>query len=153
MSLIKCRECAKEVSSEASSCPHCGCPININNPEKELNDEKQDENKEENMVIEEEKFNKFFKIIFISVGVFLLVVILIISNNKEKINETGTTYSEYLDIINKYEDDIDFSGVINGSNCVTGLRTKIVESKKYGKVTIDFSYCKYNNSLYIHVYN
>lgn len=25
MSLIACRECGKEVSGEALSCPHCGC--------------------------------------------------------------------------------------------------------------------------------
>ena len=28
MSLIKCKECGKEISDQASSCPHCGCPIN-----------------------------------------------------------------------------------------------------------------------------
>ena len=27
MSLIKCSECGKEVSSKAKSCPNCGCPI------------------------------------------------------------------------------------------------------------------------------
>lgn len=26
MSLITCRECRREISSEATSCPHCGCP-------------------------------------------------------------------------------------------------------------------------------
>ncbi|MBP3469718.1 MAG: zinc-ribbon domain-containing protein [Lachnospiraceae bacterium] len=30
MSLIKCKECGKEISDQASSCPHCGCPINPN---------------------------------------------------------------------------------------------------------------------------
>ena len=29
MSLIKCSECGKEISDKASSCPQCGCPINI----------------------------------------------------------------------------------------------------------------------------
>lgn len=28
MALIKCRECGKEVSSNAASCPHCGNIIN-----------------------------------------------------------------------------------------------------------------------------
>ena len=28
MSLIKCFECKKEVSSIAKACPYCGCPIN-----------------------------------------------------------------------------------------------------------------------------
>lgn len=29
MALIKCIECGKEISDKASSCPNCGCPINI----------------------------------------------------------------------------------------------------------------------------
>jgi Zn finger protein HypA/HybF involved in hydrogenase expression len=28
MALIKCKECQKEVSSEAVTCPHCGVKIN-----------------------------------------------------------------------------------------------------------------------------
>jgi hypothetical protein len=27
MALIACRECRREVSTEADACPHCGCPI------------------------------------------------------------------------------------------------------------------------------
>ena len=27
MSLIKCKECGKEISSLAKACPHCGCPV------------------------------------------------------------------------------------------------------------------------------
>ena len=30
MALIKCPECGKEISDKASSCPICGCPMNIN---------------------------------------------------------------------------------------------------------------------------
>ncbi len=26
MALTKCRECRKEISSDARTCPHCGCP-------------------------------------------------------------------------------------------------------------------------------
>lgn len=29
MALIKCSECGKEISDKASSCPHCGCPVEI----------------------------------------------------------------------------------------------------------------------------
>lgn len=25
--LIKCRECGKEISTQAAACPHCGCPV------------------------------------------------------------------------------------------------------------------------------
>lgn len=27
MSLIKCKECGREISSQATSCPNCGCPV------------------------------------------------------------------------------------------------------------------------------
>lgn len=27
MALITCRECGKEVSSQAKQCPHCGCAV------------------------------------------------------------------------------------------------------------------------------
>lgn len=36
MALIKCRECGKEVSDQAKTCPNCGCPIN-DNPQTQLN--------------------------------------------------------------------------------------------------------------------
>lgn len=29
MSMIKCKECGKDVSDMAKSCPGCGCPINV----------------------------------------------------------------------------------------------------------------------------
>lgn len=27
MAMIKCRECGREISSEATTCPNCGCPV------------------------------------------------------------------------------------------------------------------------------
>lgn len=27
MAMIKCRECASDISDQASSCPKCGCPL------------------------------------------------------------------------------------------------------------------------------
>lgn len=27
MALVSCRECGKSVSTQAASCPHCGCPV------------------------------------------------------------------------------------------------------------------------------
>lgn len=35
MSLIKCPECEKEISSKAKTCPHCGCPLESKEPKKE----------------------------------------------------------------------------------------------------------------------
>lgn len=72
---------------------------------------------------------------------------------KEKIDVTGTSMSQYLTIIEEYGDDIDFNGITSGANCYTGKQTKTVNSTKYGTVTVEFSYCKLSNSIYIHVYN
>ena len=33
MALIKCPECGKEISDKASSCPNCGCPIEVQKTE------------------------------------------------------------------------------------------------------------------------
>ena len=30
MALIICRECGKEISDQAASCPYCGCPVGEN---------------------------------------------------------------------------------------------------------------------------
>ena len=38
--LIKCIECGKEISSKASACPNCGCPVSIQNvQESQLEDD------------------------------------------------------------------------------------------------------------------
>lgn len=50
MALINCTECGKEVSDKASSCPNCGCPIEIIKNESNIN------NKEfENIVLNDVK--------------------------------------------------------------------------------------------------
>ncbi len=36
MALIKCRECGKEISSEATSCPNCGAPVKEDEIKKEI---------------------------------------------------------------------------------------------------------------------
>ena len=28
MALVRCPECQKDVSTRATACPHCGCPLN-----------------------------------------------------------------------------------------------------------------------------
>ena len=36
MALIKCKECGKEISDQATTCPNCGCPINDDTYTKEV---------------------------------------------------------------------------------------------------------------------
>ena len=139
MTLIRCRECGQEISNEAQTCVHCGCSI----------DNKTNNNSSfKNM-------GTTNKVIYISIGIVLLIGLIIIIKNasKSKIDVQGTSMYEYLLIEEKYGQDIDFSGVTSGANCFTGKQTKTVKTKKYGDVTIEFSYCKSNDSIYIHVYN
>ena len=83
----------------------------------------------------------------------IIIIIFAIGGFKEKIDVTGTSMLEYLTILEDYGRDIDFDGITSGANCYTGKQTKTVNSDKYGKVTVEFSYCKSSNSVYIHVYN
>ncbi len=83
----------------------------------------------------------------------ILIIVAAMGGFKAKIDVTGTSMLEYLTIVEDYGRDIDFDGVTSGANCFTGKQTKTVNSDKYGKVTIEFSYCKPSNSVYIHVYN
>ena len=84
--------------------------------------------------------------ILIGVGFAILLVVVIIigvtSCFKEKIDVKGSTMIEYLSILERYGQDIDFNGIESGANCYTGTQTKTIDTKKYGKVTVDFSYCK-----------
>lgn len=95
--------------------------------------------------------------ILIGVGFAILLVVVIIigvtSCFKEKIDVKGSTMIEYLSILERYGQDIDFNGIESGANCYTGTQTKTIDTKKYGKVTVDFSYCKASKSVYIHVFN
>jgi len=85
--------------------------------------------------------------------VIIGVIVFLMEGVKEKIDVTGTTMLEYLTIIEKYGRDINFDGITSGANCYTGKQIKTVNSDKYGKVTVEFSYCKLSDSVYIHVYN
>ena len=139
MALIKCPECGKEISDNAVSCPNCGYPF-AKETSKNL---KSFDNKRTRMCI----------VIFSCVIVPIIGIIFILGNSKEKINVTGNNGFEYLEIIERYGRDINFDGITIGANCYTGKQTKTVQSKKYGKVTVEFSYCNPTNSYYIHVYN
>lgn len=83
----------------------------------------------------------------------IIIIIFAMGGFKEKIDVKGSTMTEYLSIRERYGQDIDFNGIESGANCYTGTQTKTIDTKKYGKVTVDFSYCKASKSVYIHVFN
>lgn len=78
MALIKCPECGKEVSSEASNCPNCGHPIN-------------------NKAIVSFNNNKttLMKIVGIICGIFMIVIISFTIFNVSK--KSKTIYDEIID--------------------------------------------------------
>lgn len=58
MALIKCKECNKDISDQAKSCPHCGAPNQNFIPTK--NQEK-----------EKKKYKGFKRFLFITLGLFI----------------------------------------------------------------------------------
>ena len=57
MSLVRCKECRKEVSIQASTCPQCGIPepwksFEEERIEREINDWKKEERRQENLYIQ-----------------------------------------------------------------------------------------------------
>lgn len=100
------------------------------------------------------KGTKVLVIVSCCIIVFVIGSIFVANDGfKQKIDVKGTSMLEYLRILETYGQDIDLDGITSGANCFTGKQTKTVNSKKYGKVTVEFSYCKSSDSVYIHVYN
>lgn len=100
------------------------------------------------------KGTKVLIIVSCCIIIFVIGSIFVVNGGfKQKIDVKGTNRLEYLTILEKYGQDIDFNGITSGANCYTGKQTKTVNSKKYGKVTVEFSYCKSSDSVYIHVHN
>lgn len=104
MALIKCKECANEVSDKAKSCPNCGAPIdppiasdeqstlhpqNYNDAVGAFNHkfynfirsifrkkEKESENADTTELSEAEKSNSFFSYDKIIIGIIILIVLI-----------------------------------------------------------------------------
>lgn len=67
MALIECKECKKEISDKATSCPHCG--IALETPEKEYESELM--KAYEDQKVEKKESNKWTKIIILAVFIFI----------------------------------------------------------------------------------
>lgn len=114
MAMIKCSECGKEISDKASSCPHCGCPME---EIMKANGEKEAEKAEFKEVPKEEKVKedkepmspeKKSKITIISIIVVVVIVVLVtlfyIFGVKKPREEALVGYTN---IMEKYNADID----------------------------------------------
>lgn len=120
MALIKCKECGKEISSMAESCPNCGCPI-----EREVNTEKK---------------NKIIKWAILGLGLLILMVLfktLIVGSNP---------FEEYTSFIGKQQDTLpDGYKEINVIDNFYFLEKEIKsDNKDFPMVdsTLKYSYCK-----------
>ena len=79
MALIKCKECGKEISDKATTCIHCGCPIETKNNSTNIN---VDYDKIEEIEIAKikhdyDKINKHTKISLTLTIVFTILIITI----------------------------------------------------------------------------
>lgn len=113
MALIKCPECGKEISDKASSCPNCGCPIEIQKTEVVNNISEQQITRQSS-----KKLNK--KIIPIVVILAVVAIICVIIYNVKVVKprkleaQNKATYEEAIDLLEKgkYEEANDIFGTI-----------------------------------------
>lgn len=83
MALINCKECNKEISSKARSCPHCGAPIEI-----QLDANTEIPDKKAGLII--------LGVILLVIGLFLLfdgTDKMLNGNNNIKYDEKSYTYT------------------------------------------------------------
>lgn len=64
MTLIKCKECGKQVSDKAKSCPNCGYPIAVEKTKARVKNET-------------DQFKKYLPKIAIACGVFIVIIVLL----------------------------------------------------------------------------
>ena len=109
MSLIKCKECGKEISSLAKACPHCGCPVT----EPESVPSTPTETPKTNVPKKKGGCLKYFFITiivlaFISFGVSVLLL---------SVTPSTSTTGSYIDVTDEQSNNIDSvlesCGVVN----------------------------------------
>lgn len=126
MALIKCPECGKEISDKASSCPNCGCPIEIQKTEVsgDISDQ---------LIIEQplKKSNK--KIIPIAAVLIIVVIIGVVIYNVKVVQprkleaQNRATYEEAIGLLEKgkYEDGNELLQTITGYKDVDTILEQI----------------------------
>lgn len=80
-------------------------------------------------------------------GVVLITLVLAFYPRYKKVNISGSgTVSQIFELIDAYGGDyMDFGH----ASCLTGPIVRNYDTKKYGQITIEFSYCALDNSDYI----
>ena len=91
MALIKCRECEREISSEARTCPHCGCRTR-----------------------ERKKLKTWHKAMLAVIAVVLIIVTVIVVNNNAWKSAVSVKYVRYEH--EKVEDGWDYEYVYEITN-------------------------------------
>ena len=88
MGLMQCKECGKEISEKAYSCPNCGCPVNAST---------------------EKSNNKMVYIILGLIAIAIVVIAIVLNQNKKPANISDEAYQLGIDAIlvsDKYIDGI-----------------------------------------------
>lgn len=116
MALIKCKECGKEISDKAVACPHCGCPVQMENDAKTEVQNKptvEDENQQQNISTGEKKKKGHgcltsIIIFFLLVGVIGVAIMQLSDDQDQNLgkNKTGIV-TNYIDVTDEQGSTID----------------------------------------------
>lgn len=152
MALIKCPECGKEISDKASSCPNCGCPIEIQRSEVSSNISDQPITGQSS-----KKSNK--KIIPIVIALLVVAILGIVVYNVKVVQprkleaQNKATYEEAIGLLEKgkYEDGNELLKTITGYKDVDVILEQIKwESRVYECITDIRQYLKNPDSLQVY---
>jgi len=93
-----------------------------------------------------------FALILLIVGILVVKGINDYNNLPIKVDITMNSYYGSIEpILNEL--GLDFDSVTSGGNCFTGTQYGTFDTKKYGVLHTEFSYCKSNTRLTFRVYN
>lgn len=143
MALIKCKNCGKEISSKAKSCPNCGCPVELKGSD-----------------VTNESKSKSLVFIYLFIIVSIIITIFFLANREDPPytgSMVGTFLSDSSKLILRNDGTCSLTGYYNNipiyssSNCNYIKKTKEVTISYYldGKY-IDLTYdILPNGNLYL----